>query len=88
MQESIAELENLLTVQDEGEVQQQAVGTAVAAVGVHGNVDNNHMIFPALPAVVVVYDNPNHRSQVDTDADNRSNSSNDDDDEVPYTTDE
>jgi hypothetical protein len=93
MQESIAELENLLAVQEEEEEQNQAGGAAVAAAGVHGDVNNNHMIFPALPAVVVVYDNPNHRSQAadtngDADADNQSNSSNDDEDEVPYTADE
>jgi hypothetical protein len=91
MQESIAELENLLAVQEEEEEvqQQQAVGAAVAAAaGGHLNGNNyNNVVFPALPAVVVVYDNPNRRSQVDADVDNRSISSNDDDDgdEVPCT---
>jgi hypothetical protein len=96
MQESIAELESLLAVQEEEEEelqQQHAVGAAVAAAaGGHlngNNNNNNNVVFPALPAVVLVYDNPNHRSQVDAEADNRSISSNDDDDdEVPCTLDE
>jgi hypothetical protein len=89
MQESIAELENLLAVQEEEELQQQqAVGAAVAAaVGGHLNGNNNNNnVFPALPAVVVVYDNPNHRSHVDADAGSRSICINDD--EVPCTADE
>jgi hypothetical protein len=91
MQESIAELENLLAVQEEEELQeQQAVGAAVAAAaGGHLNGNNNNDVFPALPAVVVVYDNPDNRSQVDADVDNRSISSNDGDgDEVSCTADE
>lgn len=91
MQESIAELENLLAVQEEEELQQQqAVGAAVAAAaGGHLNGNNkNNDVFPALPAVVVVYDYPNHRSRVEADADSRSISSNDNDDEVPCTGDE
>jgi hypothetical protein len=91
MQDSIAELENLLAVQEEEELQQQqAVGADVAAAaGGHLNGNNNNDAFPALPAVVVVYDNPNHRSHVDADVDNRSICSNDDDDdEVPCTADE
>jgi hypothetical protein len=76
MQDSIAELENLLAVQEEEEQQQQQ------AVGAAAEVRNDNVVLPALPAAVVVYDNPNHRSQVDADADNQSCSN---DDEVPCT---
>jgi hypothetical protein len=91
MQDSIAELENLLAVQEEEELQQQqAVGEDVAAAvrgHLNGDNNNNDDVFPALPAVVVVYDNSSHRSHVYSDADNRSICS-DDDDEVPCTPDE
>jgi hypothetical protein len=83
MQESIAELENLLVVQEEEEEEHQQ--QSVDAVGVHEDVNNSHVVFPALPAVVGVRQ-PNHRSQADYNRSNISNSSNDN--EVPYTTDE